>query len=99
MGGLILMPLKKSSGFSIEIKSRKHIKTMNLSNGHPDAVLIEGDLGLITEVSMFEDKVLVVKGRHGTIRVELSRMDLCFSQNDLSPPHGSAAPYRRPSTT
>lgn len=74
---LVRMPGKKSSGFSI--KSKKHIKTMNLSNGHPDAVLIEGDLGPITEVSMFEDKVLVVKGRHGTISVELSKADLCFS--------------------
>jgi hypothetical protein len=75
------MPVEKSSGFSIEIKSRKHVKTMNLSDGHPDAVLIEGDLGPVTEVSMFEDKVLVVKGRHGTLRVELSRADLYFSRS------------------
>lgn len=75
------MPVRRSSGFSIEIKSRKHIKTLNLSNGHPDAVLIEGDLGPVTEVSMFEDRVLVVKGRHGTIRVELSGLDLCFSKS------------------
>jgi hypothetical protein len=74
------MPVRKSSGFSIEVKSKKHIKTMNLSNGHPDAVLIEGDLGPLTEVSMFEDRVLVVRGRHGTIRVELSRTEL-FSGN------------------
>jgi hypothetical protein len=78
---LVRMPVKKSSGFSIEIKSKKHIKNMNLSNGHPDAVLIEGDLGPIAEVSMFEDKVLVVKGRYGTIRVELSRLDLCFPRS------------------
>jgi hypothetical protein len=75
------MPEKKSSGFSVEVKSKKYIKTMSLSNGHPDAVLIEGDLGPVTEVSMFEDRVLIVKGRHGTIRVELSKTDLCFSEN------------------
>ncbi len=75
------MPVRRSSGFSIEIKSRKHIKTLNLSNGHPDAVLIEGDLGPVIEVSMFEDRVLIVKGRHGTIRVELSRLDFCFSKS------------------
>jgi len=70
------MPVRKSSGFSIEVKSRKHIKTMNLSDGHVDAVLIEGDLGPITEASMFEGEVLVIVGRYGTLRVELSPMVL-----------------------
>jgi hypothetical protein len=74
------MHSKKSSGFSIEIKSKKHIKTMNLSNGYPDAVLIEGELGPLTEVSMFEDEVLVVEGRYGTLRVELTKSDLCFAE-------------------
>ena len=70
------MAARKSSGFSIEIKSRKHIKSMNLSDGHPDAVLIEGELGPITEASMFEGEVLVIVGRYGTLRVELSPMVL-----------------------
>ncbi len=82
------MPVRRSSGFSIEIKSRKHIKTLNLSNGHPDAVLIEGDLGPVTEVSMFEDRVLIVRGSHGTIRVELSKTDIdgsWWARRDLNP--------------
>jgi hypothetical protein len=66
----------KSCGFSIEVDSRKHVKDISLSNGRRDAVLIEGDLGLLKDVSVFEEKVLVVKGHFGTLRVELSLNDL-----------------------
>jgi len=66
----------RSSGFSIEIKSKKYVKDISLSNGRPEAVLIEGDLGPLKDVSFFEDKVLVVKGRYGTLRVELSLVAL-----------------------
>lgn len=52
------------------------MKDISLSNGRRDAVLIEGDLGLLKDVSVFEEKVLVVKGHFGTLRVELSLNDL-----------------------
>jgi len=71
----------KSSGFSLEIKSKKHVKNISISNGHMEAVLIEGDLGPLKDVSFFEDKVLIVKGLYGTLRVELSEArirDLVF---------------------
>ena len=61
----------RSSGFSIEIKSKKYVKDISLSNGRHEAVLIEGDLGPPKDVIVFEDKVLVVEGRYGTLRVEL----------------------------
>jgi len=61
----------RSSGFSLEMKSRKHLKQVNLSNGPREAVLIEGDLGRIRRASFFEDKVLVIEGRYGTLRIEL----------------------------
>ena len=62
----------KSSGFSLEIKSKKHVKNISISNGRREVVLIEGDLGPLKVVSFFEDKVLIVKGSYGILRVELS---------------------------
>jgi len=65
-----------SCGFSLEIKSKKHLRDFNLSNGGREAVLIEGDLGPLKDISFFEEKVLIVKGSHGTLRVELSKADI-----------------------
>jgi hypothetical protein len=67
----------KSSGFSIEIKSKKHVKDISISSGQREAVLIEGDLGPLKNVSFFEDKALIVVERYGTLRLELSPTALC----------------------
>jgi hypothetical protein len=72
-----------SCGFSIEINSKKHLRDVSLSNSGREAVLIEGDLGPLKDVSFFEDKVLIVKGSYGTLRAELSKSiisDLVFSR-------------------
>jgi len=66
----------KSCGFSIEINSKKHLRDISLSNSGREAVLIEGDLGPLKDVSFFEDKVLIVKGSYGTLRAELSKSDI-----------------------
>lgn len=73
----------KSCGFSIEINSKKHLRDISLSNSGREAVLIEGDLGPLKDVTFFEDKVLIVKGSYGTLRAELSKSiisDLVFSR-------------------
>ena len=69
---------RKSSGFSIELNSRKHLNHVNLSKEAHEVVYIEGDLGCLKNVSLFEEKVLVVKGHYGTLRVELTPGDLSF---------------------
>jgi hypothetical protein len=65
-----------SCGFSLELKSKKHLSDLNFSNGGRKAILIEGDLGSLKSISFFEEKVLIVKGSHGTLRVELSKADV-----------------------
>jgi hypothetical protein len=82
MRARMMKPLAKSSGFSLEMKSKKHIKDIKLSNGHREAVLIEGDLGRIKRISFFEDKVLVIEGHNGTLRIELS--STAFSKKDIT---------------
>jgi len=76
------MPQGKSSGFSLEIKSKKHVKDISISNGQREAVLIEGDLGPVSSVSFFENKVLIVVGRYGTLRLELSPTALCSAYTE-----------------
>jgi len=41
-----------------------------------DGVFLEGELGLIEEIELIEERVLMVKGMNGTIRIDLSRDEL-----------------------
>ena len=59
--------------FSVEVKSKKDVKNLSLSNDSPDHVLFEGRLGELEEVRLVEDAVLELRGTKATIRVDLSR--------------------------
>jgi hypothetical protein len=41
-----------------------------------DGVFVEGELGLIEEIELIEDRVLMIKGVYGTIRIDVSREEL-----------------------
>ena len=62
--------------FSIEMKSKKHVKHILLSNESQNRVLFEGFLGAIEEISMVEGAVMEIKGTNGTLRIDLSEDDL-----------------------
>jgi len=59
--------------FSVEVKSKKDVKNLSLSNDSPDHVLFDGRLGELEEVRLVEDAVLELRGTKATIRVDLSR--------------------------
>jgi hypothetical protein len=61
--------------FSIEVKSRKHLRNISISD-HPEGVLLEGDLGDIQNASLIENLLLQVIGSNGTLRFELTRKEL-----------------------
>ena len=68
-------PIRKENGFSVEMKSRENVDTISFSdNSH--GVLIEGTLGTLKELGMFEEAVLTVEGTKGTLRVDLTPGDL-----------------------
>ena len=68
-------PKGKENGFSVEMKSRDGIDAISFSeNTH--GVLIEGTLGELEELGMFEEAVLIVEGTKGTLRVDLTSDDL-----------------------
>ena len=57
--------------FSIEMKSKRYVKNISISNESHDRVLFEGDLGELEEVSFIGGSMLEVRGSNGVLRVEL----------------------------
>jgi len=66
----------RSHGFSVELKSKRHVKGFTLSQGGREGVLLEGDLGALEEMGFLEEAVLLVRGSHGTLRLDLTEDEL-----------------------
>ena len=62
--------------FSIEMKSKKYVRHISISNESHDRVLFEGYLGELQELSMIEGAALEVKGVYGVLRIDLSEDEL-----------------------
>ena len=62
--------------FSVELKSRAHLKNVTLTNGSVDNALIEGTLGELVQATIAEDVILEVVGTKGTFRINLSRSEI-----------------------
>ena len=61
--------------FSVEMKNTKSISGLVIDR-KKDGVFLEGELGLITDLELIEDRVFTIKGDNGTIRIDLSREEL-----------------------
>jgi hypothetical protein len=55
--------------FSIEMKSKNHVKNISISDEAHDRVLFEGNLGELVELSLVEGEVLEIVGVNGILRV------------------------------
>ncbi len=62
--------------FTVELKSKSHLKTVNLLNNHTDNVLLEGTIGKLVRASFVEDVILEIVGRKGTLRINLQKPEL-----------------------
>jgi len=62
--------------FSIELKSKKHIKNITLTNRIQNRILIEGSLGKLEEITLIEGRVLELKGANGTLRLDICEDEL-----------------------
>ncbi len=67
---------QKKRFFSIDLNSKNHLKTVTLTNGSHDNVLVEGTLGELVEAAFAEDEILQVKGTGGVLRINLSETDI-----------------------
>jgi hypothetical protein len=62
--------------FSIEMKSKTHVRHISMSDESHDRVLFEGYLGDLKELSLIEGTVLEVRGENGVLRIDLSEEEL-----------------------
>ena len=53
------------------MKSKKHVRSISISDEAHDRVLFEGDLGRLLEVSIIERSALEIVGKNGVLRIEI----------------------------
>ena len=66
--------------FSVQMTNTKSVSGIAV-NRKKDGVFLEGELGLILDVELIEDKVLTIIGENGTIRIDISRDELVHALN------------------
>ena len=66
--------------FSVQMTNTKSVSGIAV-NRKKDGVFLEGELGLILDVELIEDKVLTITGENGTLRIDISRDELVHALN------------------
>ena len=61
----------KERVFSVELKSKRNLKNVTLTNGSSDSVLVEGTIGELVQATFAEDIILEVIGKNGILRIDL----------------------------
>ena len=62
--------------FSIELKNKRHVKHIFISDEVHERVLFEGSLGKLLDMSLAEGDVLELIGVNGVLRISLTREQL-----------------------
>lgn len=62
--------------FSVELKSRRDLKNVALTNGSSDSVLLEGTIGELIQAEFAEGVILEVIGNDGVLRVDLGEEEI-----------------------
>ena len=66
----------KERVFSVELKSKRNLKNIILTDGSSDSVLIEGTIGELVQATFAEGVVLEVVGKNGVLRLDLGEDDI-----------------------
>jgi len=64
------------NSFSVEMRSKRHVKNISISDEGHDRVLFEGSLGELIELSLVEGDVLEFVGVNGVLRVAVTEEQL-----------------------
>jgi capsular polysaccharide biosynthesis protein len=62
--------------FSVEMKSKRYVKNISISDEAHDRVLFEGSLGKLRNISLVEGDVLEIIGVNGVLRITLTKEQL-----------------------
>jgi len=63
--------INKERVFSVELKSKRNLKNVTLTNGSSDSVLVEGTIGELVQATFAEGIILEVVGKNGILRIDL----------------------------
>lgn len=66
----------KERVFSVELKSKNHLKNVTLTNGSSDSVLVEGTIGKLVQATFAEGVILEVVGKKGVLRIDLGKDEI-----------------------
>ena len=66
----------KERVFSVELKSRRNLKNVTLTNGSSDSVLLEGTIGELVQATFVEGIILEVVGKKGILRIDLGEDEI-----------------------
>jgi hypothetical protein len=58
--------------FSVDIKSKKYVKNISISDEAHDRVFFEADLGLPISISLINEGMLEFEGSNGILRMTMS---------------------------
>lgn len=71
-----MMDGEDSNSFSVELKSKKYVTSVSLSDKGRAGVLFEGGLRELEDIGISEDAILLIRGGNGTLRVDLTEDEL-----------------------
>ena len=75
----------KERVFSVELKSKRNLKNVTLTNGSSDSVLVEGTIGELVQATFAEGIILEVVGRNGVLRIDLREDEIKKSPSQNHP--------------
>ena len=67
---------EKERVFSVELKSKRNLKNVTLTNGSSDSVLVEGTIGELVQATFVEGIILEVVGKKGILRIDLGEDEI-----------------------
>jgi hypothetical protein len=62
--------------FSVELKSKRDLKNVALTNGSSDSVLLEGTIGELIKAEFADGILLEVIGNNGVLRIDLGEEEI-----------------------
>jgi len=66
----------KERVFCVELKSKRHLKNVTLTNGAGESVLVEGTIGKLVQATFEDGIVLEVVGDKGILRLDLGEDEI-----------------------
>jgi hypothetical protein len=67
---------KNRHSFSVELKSKEHVKRLSLSDEGRERVLVEGVLGELEDLDIVEEAVFQLKGANGSLTLDLTEEEI-----------------------